>query len=188
MILKSTRLFCELQKHVRRFKSAYFLCTQETAFESWFRVELFTVLCKMGIPKEKITPTYSYQSCQSKRKKKADLLVCHNDWKIIFELKSFVKKQDSSKRESFPNQIKLMAQELQANLVDQIIALATFVGYGEIAMDNWKLRLEKWIREANLQKKGIQGQQIGPEKLIRKYKLSIWIGEYHRIPEDRVYL
>jgi len=179
MILKCRRLFCELQKHVSKFESAYFLCTQESAFESWFRVELFTVLCKMGILKEKITPTYSYQSCQSKRKKKADLLVCHNDWKIIFELKSFVKKQDSSKRESFPDQIKLMAQELQANHVDQIIALATFVGYGEKAMKNWKNRLGDWIRQANLQKNGIQGQQIGPKKLICKYKLFIWIAEYH---------
>jgi len=166
MIINLQTFIDQFKKHVSCSNSSQFLCSQPASFESWFRVEFFSILCHIGFQPNHIFPSYSYQSHQGE---KADLFVndCHH--KIIFELKSFVRNQDAKKRKDFPKQINRLLDELNGGYVDQVIVFATFIGYGRQAMNNWASTLRNWLGNQTL------WHQIGPQKILQQYELQFWM-------------
>jgi len=120
----------------------------------------------MGHNPESISPHYEYSLHPSK---KADLLIKDNEHNIIFGLKSFVIHQGSNKNIKFPMQIKWLNDEIENEFVDQVVAFATFIGYTQRAMDNWKKRLDDWLEKPKFWTKS------GPKKLLKRYDLYYWI-------------
>jgi hypothetical protein len=156
-----TKLFRVLSQHLKDLKSSKFVCNTEASFESWFQVELAQTLNEMGF--NEIKTFYHYAPDYSK---KADLCVKTSDGEIIFEIKCFVKNQDSNKKERFPEQIKMLEESLLVDeSVIQIITIITFFGYNEENMDKYMINFfgnRDWIIKK-------------PEKIIPEYPLYLAI-------------
>lgn len=167
MILSPQQIVSGMRNHIAAFHSSQFLCQANAAFESWFRVELFSVLCNLGFQPNQISVTYKYHIAPRMR---ADLLLDDGKQKNLFEIKSFVSQQDRNKRRLFPKQINRMVQEYRAGYVNQIVAFATFNGYGQRAMNNWNQTLARWLRNTNF-----RWRQVGPQTLMPPYSLQVWV-------------
>jgi hypothetical protein len=101
--------------HVTNCKSAPFVCSTRASFESWFRVELFPVLCELGCATESIHADFTYSNSGNK----ADLCVKSEAKQIVFELKCFVAGADAHKKSSYPGQIKRLEQLVMTHAVQQ---------------------------------------------------------------------
>jgi len=158
--IKIKKLFKKFSRHVASCESALWVCNIDTAFESWFRVELCPVLCfKLGF--NSIHFKYTYPDSNDK----ADLYVETPRGDIVFELKSFVSGQDANKKKEYPKQIARL-EELVHNLsgVLQVITFTTFTGYSEAYMESYCKKLF-----------GGSWKVLGPRKLIKKYPLYVAI-------------
>lgn len=165
MILTSQNLFENWKKHLQQLTSRHIICSHKAAFESWFRIEFFSVLSSIGFDVKNIQTDYSYQSTIGK----TDLFSKDISHTNIYELKCFVKNADSNKKDEFPKQIQHLISEFKGKYVSQVIAFATFIGYSSQQMINWKLRLTEWLGNE------ILWDQIGPKKILQNYELEMWI-------------
>lgn len=151
------KLFEKFQNHISTCTSAPFVCNIHASFESWFRVELIPVLCELGYNPDQITTNYSYPHGT-----KADLCVYSQQGEIVFELKPFVKGQDSNKKVTYPRQIEALEKLINTDgNVSQVITFTTFIGYSERSMNtlmNSFFKSNSW-------------DIIGPSKLIDQYQL-----------------
>ena len=151
-------LFERISNHVAACKSASFVCNRLAAFESWFRVELNPVLWELGYSPAAIDTNYTYPNS----KDKADLCIRDNQNNIIvvFELKPFVKGQDSNKKDKYPAQIQRLENLIFARIILQAITLTTFIGYTELQMNSY---MDEFFKSS--------WSKVGPKKLIEQYKL-----------------
>jgi hypothetical protein len=150
-------------EHVCSCKSCAIVCGRKAAFESWFRVELITVLSDMDY--KDIVTNYNYPNT----KNKADLAINLNEGKIVFELKSFVNYEDSNKKEKYPEQVANLKNLLidDSNEVIQVITFTTFIGYTETSM---KKIINKTFNQS-------EWTFYGPTKLHKDYELMILLTE-----------
>jgi len=152
------QLFDSLTKHVLSCKSAHFVLNRHASFESWFRVELVPVLQGLGYSEDQIQTDYTFPGSRNK----ADLYV-RADGDLVFELKPFVKGQDSRKKERYPRQIKNLENIVESGQCQQVIALTTFVGYTKENMQEYMKHLfgnSRW-------------RIIGPSKVSGEYALHL---------------
>lgn len=159
-VLKIKKLLKKFSKHVASCKSARFVCSELSAFESWFGVELYTVLrCKLGF--KDVRFKYTYPDSRDR----ADLCVKTARGDIVFELKSFVSGQDGNKKKEYPRQIARLEELVHhTSGVLQVITFTTFIGYSEDYMKSYfkKLFGDSW-------------EILSPRKLIKKYSLYVAI-------------
>jgi hypothetical protein len=125
-------LFDKFTTHILSCKSADFVLDRHASFESWFRVELAEVLRQFGYSGDQIQTNYKYPDSDDK----ADLCV-RADGDIVFELKPFVKGQDSNKYEKYPEQIKKLERTVESRHCQQVIAITTFIGYTSEQMQEY---------------------------------------------------
>lgn len=124
-----------LQCHVANHPSALLVVSSNTAFESWFRVELAVSLFSLGFKREDLRFNYTYPGKSSK----ADLAF-GQDRPIVFELKSFVCCADANKLREFPRQVALMEEYVSKGLFTQGIAFVTFYGYSDTRVSSMLFR------------------------------------------------
>jgi len=121
-------------KHISTQKSSSFLLNVHASFECWFKVELVPILQEIGFNHNQINTNFGYPDC----KDKADLAVKTQDNKdIVFELKIFVKNEDSIKKETYPIQIKRLEKLFDDKHCVQAVTLTTFFGYSDTQMKNY---------------------------------------------------
>jgi hypothetical protein len=119
-----------LAKHIKSLPAGQLVADTQTAFESWFRVELAYILTKL-FPRSRVEFNFNYtlKDCQ---KKKADICLHDPGQKpIVFELKSFVIGADANKKAEFPKQNDLLYQHIKNDEFSQGISFVTFVGYSD---------------------------------------------------------
>ncbi len=160
-VIKIKKLFKKFSKHVASCESARFVCTTQAAFESWFRVELNPVLWKLGYPFEDIDTKYTYPDST----KKADLCIRTPRGDIVFELKSFVKDQDVTKKNEYPKQIARLEELIHNSGVLQVITFTSFIGYRREAIMQ---DINRWFQDG-------RWNIIEPAKLIKRYPLHVAI-------------
>jgi hypothetical protein len=155
--------FNQLAKHVGSCRSAPIVCGAKASFESWFRAEIIPVLWDLQIPADVIDTNYGYPDSRNK----ADLCARTKDGCIVFELKTFVIKQDSNKLKDYPNQIKrLETLVLRADVI-QVVAFTTFLGYSEGQMVKHLTRFfesKTW-------------NVVGPKQLLDPHPLFVVIAD-----------
>jgi hypothetical protein len=66
-MLNVENLFNGFSAHITSCKSASFVCGTRASFESWFRVELFPVLCELGYSAGSIDPDFNYPNSGNKQ-------------------------------------------------------------------------------------------------------------------------
>lgn len=168
-IIKIKKLFKKFSSHVASCESARFVCSERTAFESWFRVELCPVLRKLGF--KNIDFDYNYPDSGNK----ADLCVRTQRGDIVFELKSFVSDQDSNKKKKYPEQIRRLENLIHdPSGVLQVITFTTFTGRSE-ADTTFTGYSEAYMKSYCKELFGGSWQVLGPRKLINKYPLYVAI-------------
>lgn len=157
----------EIKSHVKKIKSSSFVCSTKASFESWFKVELIQVLYDMGYTRSQIKTKFNYP----RKKNIADIAINDQNGKIVFELKPFVIKQDSNKKEEYPKQIARLENLSNEKDTQQVITFTTYIGYSNEQM----LKLIEMLFNKNL------WEIIGPEKLISEYELYFTVTG---IPKD----
>ena len=132
-MLNAEDLLQRFSAHITNCKSAPFVCSTRASFESWFRVELFPVLCELGCPTESIDTDFNYPNSGNK----ADLCVTSEAEQIVFELKCFVAGAHAHKKVCYPGQTKRLEQLFMTHAIQQALAVTTFYGYSETQMRNY---------------------------------------------------
>lgn len=97
----------------------------DTAFESWFRVEVAMTLLTMGYRQVDLRYNVGYPL---EPKKKADFAF-GTDSPIVFELKILVKKADANKLEKLPSQVASLEEHILKGSFGQAVVFVTFFGY-----------------------------------------------------------
>lgn len=128
-------------KHVRSCPSGRIACGFGTAFESWFRVELAMMIVMLD-SFDRLGFGYTYPGS----KEKADLVVESEEHRIVFELKSFVRRADAQKLKVWPQQDRLHRLITEGH-AQQGVAIATFFGYGKETLSHLfsKFYLSPWV-------------------------------------------
>ncbi|HEV2417392.1 MAG TPA: hypothetical protein VGX94_06285 [Terriglobia bacterium] len=111
-------------KHVQGCPSGRIACGFGSSFESWFRVELATMICKSGLF-ERLGFDYRYPQLKGK----ADLVVESEKDNVVFELKCFVSGADANKQTAWPQQLDRLYHLVAEGHARQSVAVATFSGY-----------------------------------------------------------
>ena len=156
-----TRLAKTFASHVGTLKSAAFVCSRHASFESWFRVELIPTLNELGVPTQNIRTDFTYPKSRSK----ADLILDLKRGHCVFELKPFVRGQESQKMTDFPRQLRRLIGLLGTNEIVQVIAFTTFIGYGPEALQN---RVRQFFGND-------PWHSIGPMPVLNRYPLQMCI-------------
>ncbi len=177
-VIKIKKLFNKFSRHVERCKSAKFVCCTHAAFESWFRVELNPVLWKLGYPRGSIETNYTYHDLGLSNK--ADLCVKTRQGDIVFELKSFVRGQDSAKKKDYPEQIARLEKLIDSNSgILQVITFTTFTGRSEDSTVGYpEVYIEDYCEELFL--KDAPWKRYGPYRLVEEYPLYVVIAAITR--------
>ena len=100
-----------------------FLQNHNMAAETWFQVELGKMLEQLRYT---VTPNPNYGQTP---REKADLSAELDNQSSLFELKCFVAKSDSKKKEDFPEQLEGSKLEIQKASANQGVAFLTLRGY-----------------------------------------------------------
>ena len=150
--------------HVATLAGTQIVADELTALESWFRVEIPSMLIGNGLSREMLLFNYKYPL---NPKSKADLCL-HNQ--IVFELKCFSRTGDSNKKNAYPGQIAMLRDHVIRKQICQAICFTTFAGYKDT---NLKKMIVQFWPAAN------GWTHSGPHDLLPGSRLKFLVSEFH---------
>ena len=124
-MLHGETLAREFAHHVAACPSGIMACTVRMAVESWFQMELASMLSKSPYAGS-VVCGWHYPGTREK----ADLVARIADRRIVFELKCFVKGADANKLDKWPGQLSRLAKLIGRGDAPKGVAVSTFHGYG----------------------------------------------------------
>ena len=154
------------QEHAISLKSTRLVVNEwRTTFESWFRVELVQAMIdgSMIDPRDVV---YNFVYLMD-RTKKVDICLRRQ---IAFELKCFCCNADANKKQSFPNQIKLLEDHVAGGQLVQGICFLTLQGY---SFDQQKSLVDRLFFSRP------HWKVMPPLALLNSNKFFVQIAEYH---------